>query len=132
MENFIKSILGKERPSVPAACMEGLKSNFPGAMNVEWTSRGDRCEAIFHCESIEQIALFDAGGSLLEHRVNLPADELPGRVRETAERKGEIMNRVLRRQGEHEEYEIIIRDTRLSRFLLTISRQGELIGESAL
>ena len=66
---------------VPAAVKESLISAFPNAQNIEWEKKAEDFEADFDQELVDYDALFNASGSLLKHKYDLPEAELPEEVK---------------------------------------------------
>ena len=121
MNNFIEKLLGEGGKDPSEACSKAFNENFSDAVNIDWHQLETHFEAIFYRNNIEHIALFTREGELLEYRQNLSPEYLPEPLRNLASEKGEIMSTVLRNKGNKLEYEIIYRNTALSRYLLTLS-----------
>ena len=68
----------------------------------------------------------------MEYSQNLPVEYLPKPIKNLALSKGEIMNAVLKNKGNKIEYELIIRNDLLKRYLVIISDLGELKEEQVL
>ena len=81
---------------------------------------------------MEHIAIFSLTGILTEYRQNLPTDFIPESIKNTVLLKGEIMNSVMRNKGNMLEYEVIVRDKELNRYLITLSDIGRIIEEKKL
>lgn len=132
MENFLKKILYGSNFIPPVLCEQALKNYFEGAINIEWINKDVYYEAIFYKDNIEYIALIDLNGNLLEYRQNLPKDFLPEQIKIFAQSRGEIMNSVLKNKGNNIEYELILRDSFLKRFLVIFSEIGVVKDEKLL
>jgi len=132
MNNFIKNLISGNGTTPPDECLSALRCCFEHAINVEWFDKGDWYEAIFYNDNMEHIALFSAQGTLLEYKQFLPDGFLPEILKTTAEARGEIMNAVLINKGHKIEYEIIVRDSLLKRYSLTLSDTGKLLEEKLL
>ena len=132
MEDFLKKVIEGSGIPAPESCLLSFNTNFINAINVEWFKKENHYEAIFYRDNLEHIALFDFAGDLMEYRQNLPVHYLPEHIRETAAGKGEIMSSVMRNKGNRLEYEIIVRNKELNRFLLTFSDNGNIVGENKL
>jgi len=117
-------------PSV--VCQQSFAENFTDAINVEWNETDGSYEAIFYRYNLEHIALFSLEGMLMEYRKKLPAEYLPEPIKNLALARGEIMNAVMNNKGNLLEYELIVRDKGLTRYLLLISDEGELKEERVL
>ena len=68
--------------------------------------------------------------SLLEYKIYLPIGYLPENLNKIVKEKGEIMNVIMRNKGNIIEYEVIVRDKALIRYLIILSDVGELIEEN--
>ncbi|MCU4164379.1 hypothetical protein [Carboxylicivirga caseinilyticus] len=132
MENFLKKIVQGSSFTPPGLCEQALKENFTEAINVEWINKEEYYEAIFYKNNIEHIALIDRNGNLLEYRQNIPKDFLPEQIKTIAQSKGEIMNSVLKNKGNNIEYEIILKDQSLKRYLVLFSEIGVIKDEKKL
>ena len=62
----------------------------------------------------------------------MPVDNLPEFARINLDPKEEIMNVVLIVTGQASEYEIIVRDADLNRYVMQISPDGEIINRKGL
>lgn len=132
MEDFFNKVLGGNSGSPPEDCLNSLQMNFPDAINVEWYGKSDHFEAIFYKNNFEHIAIFSEEGALTEYRVYITEDFLPELHRSVAYSKGELMNIVMRNKGNSIEYEIIVRDTALNRYMVVLSDIGTITEERKL
>ena len=132
MEDFIKYVFQNNGITPPEECKEGLTKNFEGAINIEWFKKDQDYEAIFYKENSEFIALFHSDGNLAEYKQYLSVSYLPETIKNFLESKGEIMNIVLINKGNRIEYEAIVRDSSLVRFLVILSTYGDIIEERKL
>lgn len=132
MKNFLKSVFEGTGISPTKVCLQAFAQNFEKAINVEWYDKKDYFEAIFYKDNIEHIAMFDKTGNLLEYKLYLPEGYLPELIKNKVEAKGEIMNTVMRNKGNKVEYEVIVRDKELNRYVLTLSDVGSLCEEKKL
>lgn len=132
MEDFFNKVLEGNTGSPPENCLNSLQMNFPDAMNVEWHERSDHFEAIFYKNNFEHIAIFSQDGLLAEYRVNITEDFLPELHRTISNSKGELMNVVMRNKGNSIEYEIIVRDKDLNRYMVVLSDIGTITEERKL
>lgn len=130
--DFFRKILEGSKIKPPEACLNAFEQSFANSINIEWSKRGSQFEAIFYKENLEHIALFDADGILVEYRQFIPEGFLPEMLKQKAEMKGEIMNRLIRNKGNSLEYEIIVRDKDLYRYQLTFSDVGQLLEDKKL
>lgn len=132
MNDFLKKVIEGSDNSPSTICLEAFNQNFQDAVNIDWYKRDDYYEAIFYKDSLEHIANFDFSGNLIEYKLFLPDGFLPESIKTIAESKGEIMNSVMKNKGNSLEYEIIIRDENLKRYLLHLSDLGKVIDEIKL
>ena len=132
MEDFIKKVIEGNGINPPDICLHSFNLNFAGAINIEWFDKGDYFEAIFYKDSIEYIASFSKSGTLNGYKSFLPINFLPEAIKNFLETKGEIMNSVLINNGNNIEYEAIVRDQNLTRFLILLSDLGKVISEKKL
>ncbi len=132
MEDFSKRIIDGNGIIPPEKCLKVFMDNFPDALNIDWFNKGDLIEAVFYKEQIEYIADFSREGSLIEYKMFLPLDYLPGPIRAELTGTGEIMNVVLINNGSSIKYECIIRDLLFNRTLFLITGLGRVIEERNL
>lgn len=132
MDDFLKKIIDGNSVTPSDVCLNAFKQKFGDALNVDWYEKGEFFEAIFYKEKIEHIAIFDLEGTLIEYKTYLPEGYLPESIKSIAETKGEIMSSVMRNKGNRIEYEIIVRDASLTRYLITLTDMGSLIEEKML
>ncbi len=132
MESFLKNVIEGNGITPPDACIRAFSQNFDGAVNAEWLERNGFYEVSFYRHNIEHIAVFDSNGYLAEYIQNLAAEFLPVHITDIAKEKGEIMNALLRNRGNHIEYEVIIRDSNLVRYMLIFSDIGHMVSETRL
>lgn len=132
MEDFLKRVIKGNGITPSDLLVQSLNNNFENSINVEWSDKADYFEAIFYQDKLEYIAMFSREGALLEYRIFLPKGYLPEKLKKIAESKGEIMNSIMRNKGNSVEYEIIIRNENLIRYLIRLTDIGNLIEEKKL
>ncbi len=132
MKDFLKKVIEGSNISPSNICLKAFIQNFEDAINVEWYNIESYFEAVFYKDKLEHIAIFDLYGGLMEYKTNLPKEYLPEPLKKTVESRGEIMNIVMRNKGNFLEYEVIVRDKELNRYLLTLSNIGKLMEEKML
>lgn len=66
---------------VPVAVRQTLLTTFPTAAYIEWERKGKEYEADFAVTATEHSALFNSTGSLLQHKRNIPAADLPEKIK---------------------------------------------------
>lgn len=127
MEDFIKKVMDGGRIDPPEECKEAFREHFSSAIRVEWYAKKEFYEVIFYRDHMEHIALLSRDGTLQEYKVNLPKEYLPETIKKHMEEKWEIMNCLLHNKGNSIEYELIVRDENLTRYLLILSETGNLV-----
>jgi len=132
MNNFLKKIVEGNNVNPSEECLISFNNKFSEAVNIEWSKKKEMYEAIFYRNSIEHIALFTFEGELVEYSQNITVDFLPVQIKDTASLKGEIMNSVLKNKGNNLEYEVIVRDSLLKRYVLVFSDAGIIKHENTL
>lgn len=132
MENLAKKILVSAAIQLPDVCQQLFNENFRGAINIDWFEKENHYEAIFYKDGIEHIAYYSKTGSLDLYKMFLPTKFLPESIKTKFEHKGEIMNVVMINKGNSINYEVIIRDKNLQRYLFLVSDLGKVISEIQL
>lgn len=132
MENLAKKILISETIQPPDSCLQQFDENFPGAINIDWFKKEHYYEAIFYKDDIEHIAYYSAEGHLESYKMFLPTKFIPESIKRMLERKGEIMNVVLINKGNSINYEVIIKNQNLCRYLILLTDLGKVISEMQL
>ena len=127
VDAFFKSFLEGSSITAPDIVLGAFASIFPEAFNIEWLRNGDLYEAIFYDKDVEKIAKFNTKGSWLETGINREVNLIPLTIKSEAEKFGEIMNSIEFKTTDSRKFEIIVRDSRMNRFLLIISDSGDLI-----
>lgn len=132
MEDFLKNVIEGNSITPPKVCLHSFNHNFNNAINVDWFDRKTYFEAVFYKDNLEHIATFDISGNLIAYKLFLPQEFLPEAIKSYLESKGEIMNIVLNNKGNRIEYEAIVRDANLIRYLILLTDLGKLIEEKKL
>ncbi len=132
MEKLFINLISGSTVNPPKHVIETIYSEFENPINIEWYIKNELYEAIFYENNKEHIARIDAGGDLVDYRINLPLDLLPGEIKKLMELKGEIMNVVSIHKKKEISYEIIIRDSRLNRFMIFVNNEGIITEEKLL
>lgn len=117
---------------IPSSVREGFRSKFHPVKNVEWSHLKGLYEVIFYHEGKEKIARFDQNGTLLEYRINLQLEKIKPSVREKAAKEGEIMNCIEFHSVDTIRYEFIVRDEKLTRYLMLTDMEGRMIRKEKL
>jgi hypothetical protein len=132
MKDFLKKLLDGQTDFPSKLCLDAFAINFKDAINVEWHKKDDYFEVIFYHDEHEHIAHFNKIGNLVDYLVNLSVEHLPFIIRSKVEEMGEIMNVVMRNKGNSVEYEVIYRNTALSRHSITLTNLGKILIEKQL
>lgn len=132
MSNIFSMLFGKPKFHPPKKIEKSLMAYFPGIINIEWNKNNENFEAIFYKDSLEYIAILSNDGELIEYRKFLPIGFMPEVIKTDLTQKGEIMNIVMINKGNSITYEVILRDTLLTRFLLLLNETGTIIEERVL
>jgi hypothetical protein len=121
---FLDKLMKGSSVEPPAVCSDAFEQAFTNARNPEWYFQNGYYESVFYQDKLEQIAIFESTGKLREHKMHLPEEFLPDQIKKKLRSRGEIMNVVMINKGNLIEYEAIIRDTSLNRYLITCSHLG--------
>jgi len=132
MDDFIRKVIEGNGILPSEVCLQSFNLNFENAVNVEWFHWESHYEAIFYINNQEHIAIFSLTGELKEYSKNLSSDYIPEPIKIKALLKGEIMNSVMKNKGNSLEYEMIIRDKQLKRYIQIYSDTGNLMEEKML
>ncbi|TNF45234.1 MAG: hypothetical protein EP310_01935 [Bacteroidetes bacterium] len=112
---------------IPGTVKKQLEKSFPGSKNIDWEIKNDIFEAIFYLDDVEHIAKFTKEGSVLEYKKNLWLTELPDQISNSGGKFGEIMNGIVINRNNVLFYELIIRDTKLDRYVYLFDDKGNLM-----
>ncbi|VXD16116.1 hypothetical protein [Marinoscillum sp. 108] len=132
MDDFLKKVIDGSEATPPESCLLTFDRNFPKAINIDWSEKEAKFEAIFYQEDIEYIAMFDQQGLLEKYTMYLTPDLLPVAIKTHMDQLGEIMNAVLINEGNQLLYEVIIRDANLKRYVLMVDQLGKVLEERKL
>lgn len=108
----------------PKNIRELFHKAFPFAVNDEWQRNSQGYEVIFHQNEVEKIAKYNKSGQLTETRTNLTFLQIPTKIKDEAEKMGEIMNAIQIVKCNNSFYEIIYRDTALNRYVVLFDVTG--------
>jgi hypothetical protein len=126
------NIFKSHSKQIPGAVKKQLENSFRGAKNIDWEIKKDIFEAIFYLNDVEHIAKFANEGTLLEYKKNLWFNELPEPVKKAGDTFGEIMNGIVINRDNVLFYELIIRDSKLDRYVYLFDDKGKLIESQLL
>lgn len=132
MENFFENFISGNSITPPGNIIKVLHEQFKNPVNIEWYIRKEIYEAVFYKNDIEYIARIDNNGKIIDYRINLPLTALPLTVKTSVQAKGEIMNVVSINYGNEINYEVIVRDRQLTRYVLLIDSGGKVLEEKLL
>jgi hypothetical protein len=132
VKNFFKKLMGQKSLSIPKKIERQFNAQFKNAMNTEWNENSEYFEALFHLDNIEKIARYNRKGKRLELRTNYTPEELPAETFNKVRQFGEIMNAIHIEQENNSLFEIIVRDSSLTRILLLIDDKNNLLKEAIL
>lgn len=68
---------------VPSVVRNNFEKKFSDAMEAEWAKNNDYYEVDFLWEETEYSAIFDGRGSMLMHKKEIAAEDLPAAVKES-------------------------------------------------
>jgi len=122
--NFIKSLFYEENDLPGKKLTQIFYNLFPVAKNVEWHPKNGNIEAIFYEDDVEKIAEFDKVGNCILFKANMNVLSLQREIRKIAEQYGEIMNTIRIERDKSVQFEIIVRDKLLTRYLLILDEEG--------
>jgi hypothetical protein len=132
MEKLFKNLIAGNTVNPPKHVLKTIYREFENPINIEWYVKNEIYEAIFYENNKEHIAKINDGGNLVDYRINLPAESLPGDIKKLVQLKGEIMNVVSIHNKKNISYEIIIRDSKLNRYIIFVNQKGIITEEKLL
>ena len=124
--NFFRSLFHVKKNLPSKKLSKIFKNMFPEAINAEWHEKNDHYEIIFYENDIEKIAEFDKKGNRISLKTNLNPLFFKDDLKLIAEKYGEIMNTILIEKENSSQYEIIVRDKELIRYLLIMDEHGNI------
>jgi hypothetical protein len=71
-----------QEKEVPAPVKNAFQKQYPTASDVKWDKEGEKFEASFDLNKIDNSVLFDAQGNILETEVEIELNQLPKGVLE--------------------------------------------------
>jgi len=71
-----------QEKDVPAPVKNAFQKQYPTASDVKWDKEGEKFEASFDLNKIDNSVLFDAQGNILETEVEIELNQLPKGVLE--------------------------------------------------
>jgi len=131
-KNFIKLLIHGQKIDIPDDILFKFKQLFPNAKYIEWYEDNNIYEVIFYNDKQETIARFNKKGELLETLINIPIEKIPEKIKKIIKKYGEILNLIKLVKINKIEYEIIVNNNNLIRYLLIINQNGEIIKSQAI
>lgn len=125
--DFLAKIFKRSNTGPPKIVKQSLLKHFSQAKSIEWGRNADLHEAVFYDKDIEKIARFEENGKLVECRINTPVIDIPSFVKTNIEPEYEVMNCIAVYASETMNYELIVRNTELTRYHLLIDSLGHKI-----
>ncbi|WP_163709055.1 hypothetical protein [Mangrovibacterium lignilyticum] len=133
IKNFFHKILSTNKgPTIPELVKESFFKQFQQPLNIEWQVSADQFEAVFYKNEMEHIARFNREGQITCLKTNISLEKLPEAINETAQKHGELMNAISIACDESLKYELIVRDSELTRYFLLLSKTGEVLDKEKL
>ena len=133
IKNFFQKIFsGSREPDLPKPVRNKFEARFSESINVEWQKTGEQFEAVFYRDDLEHIATFDADGSVVCLKINLPLTVLPELINQNARKEGELMNAIRIECKDEIQYEMIVRDEMLVRYTLLLNVEGKILNKKQL
>jgi len=132
MEKLFKNLVTGNKVNPPKHVIETVYNVFENPINIEWYVKDEMFEAIFYENNTEHIARINSKGDIIDYRINLPLDSLPEKIKTSLELKGETMNVVSIHSKKDISYEIIIRDSKLDRYIIFVNNRGVITEEKLL
>lgn len=127
--NIFNKLFFRQEDKAPQEVENAFRRVFEDSSSVEWHATSDHnYEVIFYYNDREHIAQFTRTGELVNHHVNLKADELPQVVAKQAYSRGEIMSAIaIYELLEIATFEIIFRDSEKIRYVMDLLPSGEIL-----
>lgn len=69
-----------QEKDVPAAVKTTFQKSYPNTKEVKWDKEGDKYEASFDVNKIDNSVLFDANGNIIETEVEIELSQLPAGI----------------------------------------------------
>jgi hypothetical protein len=132
MSKFLKKFIRGGRITPPHHIEEEFFRNFIQPLNIEWYFGDQQYEAIFYKDNTEYVAQYNSDGTLINYRINLSVDNLPEVVHSQLNNEEEIMNVVSKVTNMESEYEVIVRDKSLRRYIIHITESGKILSRYIL
>lgn len=131
--NFFQKIFSNHRDiQIPPVVKEKFAGQFDESLNIEWQKSGEQYEAVFYKEELEHIARYNEDGAMVCLKINLPLTKVPDEIRQKAETQGELMNAIYIECDDLQKFELIVRDSELTRYTLLLNESGEVLEKEKL
>ena len=132
MEKLFINLTDRNSIVPPESVEEAMIRHFSDAVNLEWFFENGLYEAIFYLDNREYIAKFDSNAKLTDYRINLSLDEIPENIAQAIDPQKELMNLVEIHKNNTLQYELILRNKDLVRFVALFNQFGERLSEKQL
>ena len=126
------NLFKRSTSDVPPPVEKRFRKIFNHPVDVEWMVTGSDFEALFYEKKQERIARFDKSGNLLEVRTNITPLDSALIANEGVRQMGELMNYIQISRGDITTHELIIRKPDLTRILVLLNNDFEVIREETL
>lgn len=118
--------------NIPPLVKSAFNKQFNNPLNPEWIKVKEFYEAVFYKDELEHLARYKGNGELESLKVNMPLNDVPEVIHNTARKHGELMNAIAIHYGGLIKYELIVRDRNLIRYSLLLDLSGEVIEKEKL
>lgn len=132
VKRFYINLFHHAQSDVPPAVEKKFRKIFHHPVDVEWMITGNDYEALFYENKQERIARFDQSGNLVEVRTNISPLDPQSISNSTIREMGDLMNYIQIKRGDTTTHELIIRKPDLSRFLVLLNDNFEIIRKEPL
>lgn len=132
VKHLYLNLFKRTSSDVPTPVEKRFRKVFNHPVDVEWMVTGSDFEALFYEKNQERIARFDKSGNLLELRTNISPLDSTLISNEAVRQMGDLMNYIQIRRGETTTHELIIKKPDLTRILVLLDNDFEVIREETL
>lgn len=132
VKRFYEKLFLKNRSDIPIPVEKKFRAVFRRPVGVEWMVTGNDYEALFHENKLEHIARFDGSGNLLELRTNIAPLDMASIKNEQVRKMGTLMNYIQIWHADTTTHELIIKKPDLTRILVLLNDNYDIIKEEPL
>lgn len=132
VKRFYQKLFLSSRFDVPIPVEKKFRAAFRHPVGVEWIVTGSDYEALFHENKLEHIARFDKSGNLLELRTNISPLDITAIKNEEVQKMGSLMNYIQIWHADSTTHELIIKKPDLTRILVLLNDNYEIIKQEPL